>query len=61
VEINLHFVRDRVALGEAKVLHVPSASQFADVFTKGLPSSVFYDFRASLNIFPSDVQTEGGC
>jgi hypothetical protein len=61
VEIDLHFVRDRVALGEVKVLHVPSSSQFADVFTKGLPSPVFSDFRSSLNIFPSDVQTAGGC
>lgn len=61
VEIDLHFVRDRVALGEAKVLHVPTSSQFADVFTKGLPSSVFEDFRFSLNIVPSDVPPEGGC
>jgi hypothetical protein len=61
VEIDLHFVRDRVALGEVKVLHVPSSSQFADVFTKGLPSTVFTDFRSSLNIFPSDVQPAGGC
>ncbi|KAK1601743.1 hypothetical protein QYE76_004998 [Lolium multiflorum] len=50
VEIDLHFVQDRVALGEAKVLHVPTSLQFADVFTKGLPSSVFHDFRFSLNI-----------
>jgi hypothetical protein len=57
----LHFVRDHVALGEARVLHVPSSSQFADVFTKGLPSPLFIDFRSSLNIFPSDVQTEGVC
>lgn len=57
VEIDLHFVRDRVALGEAKVLHVPTTSQFADVFTKGLPSSVFVDFRSSLNILPNRVQT----
>ena len=61
VEIDLHFVRDRVALGEAKVLHVPSTSQFADVFTKGLPSPLFNEFRSSLNIFPSDVQTAGVC
>jgi hypothetical protein len=60
VEIDLLFVRDRVALGEAKVLHVPSSSQFADVFTKVLPSTVS-EFRSSLNIFPSDVQTAGGC
>jgi hypothetical protein len=61
VEINLHFIRDRVALGEAKVLHVPTSSQFADVFTKGLPSVVFAEFRSSLNIIPIDVPTAGGC
>jgi hypothetical protein len=61
VEIDLHFVRDRVALGKAKVLHVPTSSQFADIFTKGLPSSVFQVFRFGLNIVPSDVQPEGGC
>jgi hypothetical protein len=44
VEIDLHFIRDRVALGEVKILHVPSSSQFADVFTKGLPSPVFSEF-----------------
>jgi hypothetical protein len=34
VEIDLHFVRERVALGDVRVLHVPTTSQFADVFTK---------------------------
>ncbi|WVZ63807.1 hypothetical protein U9M48_013412, partial [Paspalum notatum var. saurae] len=38
IEIDLHFVRDRVALGEVRVLHVPTSLQFADIFTKGLPS-----------------------
>jgi hypothetical protein len=50
VEIDLHFVRDRVALGEVRVLHVPTTSQFADIFTKGLPSTTFTKFRSSLNI-----------
>ena len=50
VEIDLHFVRDRVALGEIRVLHVPTTSQYADIFTKGLPSSTFSEFRSSLNI-----------
>eukprot|EP00267_Zea_mays_P045411 XP_020397698.1 uncharacterized protein LOC109941363 [Zea mays] len=36
--------------GAVRVLHVPTTSQFADVFTKGLPSVVFTDFRSSLNI-----------
>jgi hypothetical protein len=50
VEIDLHFVRDRVAIGEVRVLYVPTTSQFADIFTKGLPSLTFSIFRSSLNI-----------
>ena len=50
IEIDLHFVRERVAIGDLKVLHVPTSSQFADIFTKGLPSSVFRKFRTSLNV-----------
>nr|CAB3497375.1 unnamed protein product [Digitaria exilis] len=46
VEIDLHFVRDRVAVGHVRVLHVPTTSQFADIFTKGLPSSTFLEFRS---------------
>jgi hypothetical protein len=44
VEIDLHFVREKVAIGQVHVLHVPMTSQFTDVFTKGLPSSVFEEF-----------------
>ena len=50
VEIDLHFVRDRVAVGDVRVLHVPTTSQFADIFTKGLSSSTFSEFRSSLNV-----------
>ena len=50
VEINLHFVHDRVAIGDVRALHVPTTSQFADIFTKGLPSSTFSGFRSSLNV-----------
>jgi hypothetical protein len=41
VEIDLHFVQEQVALSHVRVLHVPITSQYADVFTKGLPTSVF--------------------
>jgi hypothetical protein len=50
VEIDLHFVRDRVAVGDVRVPHVLTTSQFADIFTKGLPSSTFSEFRSSLNV-----------
>ena len=49
VKIDLHFVRDRVAIGDVRVLHVPTTFQFADIFTKGLPSLTFSEFRSSLN------------
>nr|CAB3497378.1 unnamed protein product [Digitaria exilis] len=74
VEIDLHFVRDRVAIGQVRVLHVPTTSQFADIFTKGLPSSTFSEFRSSLNGLVEtargsvvsvssflSTQTAGGC
>jgi hypothetical protein len=50
VEIDLHFVRERVAAGDIRVLSVPTTLQIADIFTKGLPSRVFSEFRSSLNI-----------
>ena len=50
VEIDLHFVREWVAVGEVCILHVPTTSQYTDVFTKGLPTSVFTEFRSSLNV-----------
>jgi hypothetical protein len=46
----LHFIRERVALGEARVLHVLTPSQYADIFTKGLLTSVFMELRSSLNV-----------
>jgi len=61
VEIDLHFVREHVAVGDVRVLHVPMTSQFADIFTKGLPTSVFTEFRTSLNICAPEVQTAGRC
>jgi hypothetical protein len=50
VEIDLHFVRERVAACDVRVLSVATTPQFVVIFTKGLPSSVFLDFRSSLNI-----------
>jgi hypothetical protein len=60
IEIDLHFVREQVALGAVRVLHVPTTSQYADIFTKGLPSSHFTEFRTSLNVRCTNAQTEGG-
>jgi hypothetical protein len=50
VEIDLHFVHERVAIGDVRVLHVSTTSHFADIFTKGLPLSVFLELMSSLII-----------
>ena len=58
--LDIHFVREQVALGRIRVLHVPTVQQFADVMTKGSPTPVFEEFRSSLCI-SGDISTAGGC
>jgi hypothetical protein len=41
VELDLHFVRERVTVGDVRVLYIPTTSRFVDIFTKGLTTSVF--------------------
>lgn len=60
VELDIHFVREKVALGQVKVLHVPSSLQYANIFTKGLPTSLFTEFRSSLTVRQPIASTEGG-
>ncbi|GJX48631.1 G-box-binding factor 1-like protein isoform X1 [Tanacetum coccineum] len=61
IDIDIHFVRDLVATGQVHVLHVPSRFQYADIFTKGLPSALFEEFRTSLSIRCSPAPTAGEC
>ncbi|GJY91284.1 ribonuclease H-like domain-containing protein [Tanacetum coccineum] len=70
IEIDIHFVRDMVTAGQVRVLHVPSRFQYADIFTKGLPSTLFEEFRSSLSVwiflpelvftFPCELRTSPG-
>jgi hypothetical protein len=39
-----------MTISDVHVLHVPTTSQFTDIFMKGLSISVFLEFRSSLNI-----------
>ena len=60
IELDIHFVREQVALGRIQVLHVPTAQQFTDVMTKGLPTSTFEEFRSSLCVTGA-ASTAGRC
>nr|GEV54533.1 ribonuclease H-like domain-containing protein [Tanacetum cinerariifolium] len=52
---------DLVAAGQVRVLHVPFRYQYADVFTKGLPTALFEEFRSSLSVRCPPAQTAGEC
>ncbi|GKC00512.1 hypothetical protein Tco_0986648 [Tanacetum coccineum] len=57
--IDIHFVRDMATASEVRVLHVPSRYQYVDIFTKGLPSALFEEFRSSLIVHPPPALTAG--
>ncbi|GKA87994.1 ribonuclease H-like domain-containing protein [Tanacetum coccineum] len=61
IEIDIHFVSDLVAAGQVRVLHVPFRYQFANIFTKGLPSALFEEFRTSLSVRCPPAPTAGEC
>ena len=61
IEMDIHFVREKVAKGDVRVLHVPSRYQIVDIFTKGLPRILFKDFRASLSVREPPVSTARVC
>ncbi|GMJ03321.1 hypothetical protein HRI_004001300 [Hibiscus trionum] len=52
VDLDLHFVREKVATGSLQVNYVPAHCQLADIFTK--PSAVqhFEDLRRKLHVLP---------
>ena len=60
IELDIHFVREQVALGHIRVLHVPTSQQFADIMTKGLPTASFEEFRSSLCVSGDASTVPGG-
>ncbi|XP_019105451.2 uncharacterized mitochondrial protein AtMg00810-like [Beta vulgaris subsp. vulgaris] len=61
IELHIHFVREKVARGQVRVLHVPSRHQLADIFTKGLPLVLFIDLRDNLSIRRPPNSIAGVC
>ncbi|GJZ36744.1 ribonuclease H-like domain-containing protein [Tanacetum coccineum] len=54
-----HELLRRAAAGQVRVLHVPSRYQFVDIFTKGLSSALFEEFRTSLSVRCPPAPTAG--
>ncbi|XP_016699788.1 uncharacterized protein [Gossypium hirsutum] len=53
VDIDLHFVREKVLAGQLSVNYVPSADQLADIFTKPIPLRNFSHFSNQLYLVDS--------
>ena len=50
IEIDYHFVRERVAEKKLDIRFIPSRDQVADGFTKALPVKLFEEFKKNLNV-----------
>ncbi|GKA53767.1 ribonuclease H-like domain-containing protein [Tanacetum coccineum] len=61
IEIDIHFVRDLVAAGQVRVLHVLSRYQHANIIIKGLPSPLFEEFHTNLSVRCLLAPTTGEC
>ena len=61
IEIDVHFVRERVANNQLLVQFVSSKEQFADIFTKGLGTVLFQFHCNNLMLRLSKQEIEGGC
>lgn len=59
IEMDYHFVRERVLEKPLEIDFVPSRDQVTDVFTKALSVQLLENFKANLNL--SSVMIEGGC
>ena len=55
INVRWHFLRDLVGSGDAKIVHVASECQHADVLTKALPATLFKRQRAALMNLPDSV------
>nr|XP_016510540.1 PREDICTED: uncharacterized mitochondrial protein AtMg00810-like [Nicotiana tabacum] len=60
IEIDYHFVREKVDRGQLSVRYIPSTDQTADIFTKALSSSRFSQLRSKLNVSKLDMSLPGG-
>ena len=60
IEVDYHFVRERVAQKLLHIKFISSKDQLADIFTKPLPLPLFEACRLNLNLLDT-VKIEGGC
>lgn len=59
MEVDYHFVQDRVAANTFKISYYSSKDQIVDVFTKALVSDKFILFCTSINVVNTSLDSMG--
>jgi len=49
IDVDCHFIREKIQLGLIKTLHVPSQHQLADIFTKALGCALFHKLLSKMS------------
>jgi histone deacetylase 1/2 len=60
VEIDYHFIREKVCNNDVKVQHVSTVDQIADVFTKGQTAQWFQYLTNKLMVCKNPINSRGG-
>ncbi|KAK9107941.1 hypothetical protein Syun_023952 [Stephania yunnanensis] len=59
IELDIHYVRDKVLSGSLAIHHVPSLDQVVDIFTKPFSSSRFLYLRNKLSLVSLPLSLRG--
>lgn len=59
IEIDMHYVKNKVFAGELNIEYIPSKEQVADIMTKPLSFIRFNYLRAKLNVIPCPLSLRG--
>lgn len=61
IEIDRHFIREKLDAGEICLPYIKSQDQIADIFTKGQTVALFQKCLSKLSMFDIYTQLEGEC
>jgi hypothetical protein len=61
IELNFHFVREKLAAKQLAISFLCSADQIVDMLTKSLAKSRFTTISNKLTVFEKSLRLRGGC
>ncbi len=59
IEVNYHFIKEKVLAKEIDLIHVSTEYQIADIFTKALGTNKLRKFRKMFNVLKVDLSLKG--